>query len=62
MLTCWFELVQKKASLKARSPLLNLACHLNGKIDSGVVSCHDTYVSTLDLLDAEAAKVRSIIR
>ena len=63
-----FSSYKKKASFEARSLLSNLACHLKGKIDSGVVSCHDAYVSTLvslaklDPTDAEAAKVCSRIR
>ena len=63
-----FSSYKKKVSLEARSLLSNLASHLKAKIDSGVVSCHDAYVSTLaslsklDLVDAEAAKVRSRIR
>ena len=36
-----FSSYKKRASLEARSLLSNLACHLKGKIDSGVVSCHD---------------------
>ena len=63
-----FSSYRKKTSLQARSLLSNLASHLKGKIDSGVVFCHDAYVSTLaslsklDLADAEAAKVRSRIK
>ena len=64
-----FQLVHvpKKAFLEARSLLSNLACHLKGKIDSGVVSCRDAYVSSLaslaklDRTDAGVAKIRSRI-
>ena len=38
-----FSSYKKKSSLEVRS-LSNLVCHLKGKIDSGVVSCHDAYI------------------
>ena len=41
-----FSSYKKKAFLEARSLLLNLPSHLQGKIDYGVLSCHDAYVST----------------
>ena len=52
----------------ARTLLSNLASHLKHRLDCGLVSSQDAYVSTLaslaklDLADAEAAKVRSRVR
>jgi len=42
-----FSSYKKKASLEARSLLLNLVSHPKGNIESSVVSCHYVYALTL---------------